>query len=83
MVEFDLIDKENGIIDRVLERTNYFIKRSLKDKKAHIIASNVDQALIIASIKNLIQNLILSINVLRDHFTIISPLLSFLIKLTP
>lgn len=52
MVEFDLIDKENGIIDRVLERTNYFIKRSLKDKKAHIIASNVDQALIIASFKN-------------------------------
>ena len=51
-VEFSLNDDKNGVIENILERKNFFIKKSLKDDKAHIIGSNIDQVLIIASIKN-------------------------------
>ena len=49
-VEIKLLDEKSGIIEKVIERKNYFIKKSLKDKKAHIIGANVDQILIISSI---------------------------------
>ena len=52
IVEFIISDKETGIIEEVYDRKNYFLKKSLKDKKAHIIASNVDQTLIMGSIKS-------------------------------
>ena len=51
-VEIKLLDEKSGIIEKVIERKNYFIKKSLKDKKAHIIGANVDQILIISSIKS-------------------------------
>ena len=52
IVEFIISDKETGIIEEVYDRKNYFLKKSLKDKKAHMIASNIDQTLIMASIKS-------------------------------
>lgn len=51
-VEVELIDKETGIIEEVYDRKNYFLKKSLKDNKAHIIAANIDQTLIMGSIKS-------------------------------
>lgn len=51
-VEVELIDKETGIIEEVYDRKNYFLKKSLKDSKAHIIAANIDQTLIMGSIKS-------------------------------
>ena len=51
-VEFILNEDNNGIIENIIERKNYFIKRSLKDENVHIIGSNIDQTLILASIKN-------------------------------
>ena len=52
IVEVELIDKETGIIEDIYDRKNYFLKKSLKDNKAHIIAANIDQALIMGSIKS-------------------------------
>lgn len=52
IVELELISKETGIIEEIYERKNYFLKKSLKDNKAHIIASNIDQTLIMGSIKS-------------------------------
>ena len=51
-VIIQLLDNKNGIIEKIIERKNYFLKRSLKDKKAHIIGANLDQILIMGSIKN-------------------------------
>lgn len=43
-------DSSQGIIENILERENYIIRKSVNlSKEAHIIASNVDQALIIAT----------------------------------
>ncbi len=39
-VNVQLIDNQSGIIEKIIERKNYFIKRSLKDKKAHIVGAN-------------------------------------------
>ncbi len=50
-VNIKLVDANSGIIEKVLDRKNYFIKKSLKDNKAHIIGANLDQVLIICSIK--------------------------------
>ena len=52
IVEFIQSDKENGIIEEVYDRKNYFLKKSLKNNKAHLIASNIDQTLIMGSIKS-------------------------------
>ena len=52
IVEFIQSDKEKGIIEEVYDRKNYFLKKSLKDNKAHLIASNIDQTLIMGSIKS-------------------------------
>lgn len=52
LVEFDLEDKETqGVITKIEERKNYLIRRSNKlSKQYQIIASNVDQILILATI---------------------------------
>ena len=45
-------EKGYGIIEKIYERKNYFIKKSIKENKAHLIGSNIDQVIIIFSIKN-------------------------------
>tara|TARA_Y100000748_G_C15446250_1_gene469124 strand:- start:60 stop:968 length:909 start_codon:yes stop_codon:yes gene_type:complete len=54
-VEFDE-DKNNlgnYIINKILPRNNYLIRKSIKKKNnGHIIASNINQAIIISSLKN-------------------------------
>ena len=43
--------ENQGIIEKILERENYIIRKSVNlSKEAHIIAANVDQALIIATV---------------------------------
>ena len=51
LVRIEKVDNENGIITEILERENLFIKKSLKDNKAHVVGSNIDQILIICSFK--------------------------------
>ena len=50
-VEIDFDENQNGVITKIIKRENHFIKKSLKDDKAHIIGSNIDQVLIICSIR--------------------------------
>ena len=50
-VKIEIDNNENGIITEIFERENLFIKKSLKDNKAHVIGSNIDQILIICSFK--------------------------------
>jgi len=50
LVKIEIVNN-NGIITEILERENLFIKKSLKDNKAHVIGSNIDQILIICSFK--------------------------------
>uniref|UniRef100_UPI0039A475C1 ribosome small subunit-dependent GTPase A n=1 Tax=Ornithobacterium rhinotracheale TaxID=28251 RepID=UPI0039A475C1 len=52
-VEFSL-DKDNiAFIEKIYERHNYIIRRSVNlSKKTHIIASNIDIAVILATFKN-------------------------------
>ena len=45
-------EKGYGIIEKIYERKNYFIKKSIKENKGHLIGSNIDQVIIIFSIKN-------------------------------
>lgn len=43
--------ERTGIIENILERENYIIRKSVNlSKEAHIIAANIDQALIIATV---------------------------------
>lgn len=52
VVSFRLIrDKEIGLIEKIYERRNYIIRKATKLSKAsHIIASNIDQAILITSL---------------------------------
>jgi ribosome biogenesis GTPase / thiamine phosphate phosphatase len=44
-------DKQLGFITRILERDNYIIRRATKlSKESHIIAANMDQAVLVATI---------------------------------
>ena len=44
-------DKETCVIDRILPRTNVIVRKSVNlSKESHIIASNVDQAILVATI---------------------------------
>ena len=45
-------EKGYRIIEKIYERKNYFIKKSIKENKGHLIGSNIDQVIIIFSIKN-------------------------------
>ena len=51
LVKIKIDNNENGIITEIFERENLFIKKSLKDNKAHVVGSNIDQILIICSFK--------------------------------
>ena len=51
LVKIEIVNNEIGIITEIFERENLFIKKSLKDNKAHVIGSNIDQILIICSYK--------------------------------
>lgn len=51
-VEFEITD-EVGLIHIIHDRKNYIIRKSTKlSKKTHIIASNIDQALLVVSLIN-------------------------------
>ena len=44
-------DKETCVIDKILPRTNVIVRKSVNlSKESHIIASNVDQAILVATI---------------------------------
>ena len=44
---------ENGIIKEILPRTNYVLRQSPRRKhELHLLASNIDQAILITTIKN-------------------------------
>lgn len=51
-VEFKTEENKNtGVITKIKERTNYLIRKSVNlSKQYHILASNVDQAVIMATI---------------------------------
>lgn len=51
-VDFSLEEnRENGVISRIHERRNYIIRKASNlSKQTHIIASNLDQALLVASL---------------------------------
>ena len=51
LVKIEIVNNEIGIITEIFERENLFIKKSLKDNKAHVIGPNIDQILIICSFK--------------------------------
>ena len=51
IVDFQLTDSGNGVIVDIRERKNYIIRKATKLSKAtHIIASNIDQAIVIVSL---------------------------------
>ncbi len=54
VVDFDLLpDKEIGLIKKIHERTNYIIRQATNlSKDSHIIAANMDQAVLIASLES-------------------------------
>lgn len=51
-VDFELEEnRENGVITKIYERKNYIIRKASNlSKQTHIIASNLDQALLVASL---------------------------------
>ncbi|MRI63774.1 ribosome small subunit-dependent GTPase A [Ornithobacterium rhinotracheale] len=52
-VEFSLDKDQIAFIEKIYERHNYIIRRSVNlSKKTHIIASNIDVAVILATFKN-------------------------------
>lgn len=51
IVKYDLEDTGKGIIHEVLPRENYLIRRSTrKTQLAHVLAANIDQAVLIATV---------------------------------
>lgn len=53
IVDFELIDESNGIIVKIHERKNCIIRKSTNlSKESHIIASNIDQAIFIFTMRN-------------------------------
>lgn len=55
-VDFDLETKNNvvtGIINKIHERSNYIVRKSVKlSKQTHIIAANIDQVFLLITINN-------------------------------
>lgn len=52
-VDFELEDDESGIIFKIHNRNNYIIRRSVNlSKQTHIIAANLDQAILVTSLKS-------------------------------
>jgi ribosome biogenesis GTPase len=54
VVDFDLEPKkETGVIDKIHERTNYIVRKSVNlSKRTHIIAANIDSAFLMVTIDN-------------------------------
>mgnify|MGYP001325077136 CR=1 FL=1 len=54
IVDFDLEPKkETGVIDKIHERTNYIVRKSVNlSKRTHIIAANIDRAFLLVTIDN-------------------------------
>src|SRR6476660_5317302 len=55
IVEFDMENEKEGsvIINKIHDRTNYINRQSPKIKsQQHIVAANLDQSLLIATVKN-------------------------------
>lgn len=51
-VHFDLEDDGNGVIEKIEKRDNYIIRRSTNlSKQTHIIAANIDQAMLIVTLQ--------------------------------
>ncbi len=52
-VEFELLpDEDTGVITSILERSNYLIRKATKlSKVSQIIAANIDQAILVATLK--------------------------------
>lgn len=51
-VGFDLVDESTGIIKEIFERKNYIIRKSINlSKQYQIIAANIDQALLMATLR--------------------------------
>ena len=51
IVDFQLTDSGNGVIVDIRNRKNYIIRKATKLSKAtHIIASNLDQAIVLVSL---------------------------------
>ncbi|MFT5156524.1 MAG: ribosome biogenesis GTPase [Bacteroidia bacterium] len=52
-VELEIDSEDLGIISKVCQRTNYIIRKATKLKsRFHIVASNIDQAFILVSLKS-------------------------------
>ncbi len=50
-VEFEMEDDAKGVIHKIEERKNYIIRKSINlSKQSHIIAANIDQALLIVTL---------------------------------
>jgi ribosome biogenesis GTPase len=50
-VEFEMEGEGNGMIHKIEERKNYIIRKSINlSKQSHILAANVDQAMLIATL---------------------------------
>lgn len=50
-VEYEMESNEKGVIHKIEERKNYIIRKSINlSKQSHILASNVDQALLIVTL---------------------------------
>ncbi len=59
VVEWEPEDEETGVIIEVKERKNYIIRRSTNlSKQSHIIAANIDQAILVVTINYPITTLI-------------------------
>ncbi|MCT4624750.1 MAG: ribosome small subunit-dependent GTPase A [Schleiferiaceae bacterium] len=53
VVQFSMENETNGLIEDIQDRKNYIIRRSVNlSKQVHIIASNIDQALLVVSLKS-------------------------------
>src|SRR6186713_1436621 len=52
LISYDMEeDRETGVITRIHERKNYIIRKASNlSKQTHIIASNMDQAILVASL---------------------------------
>ena len=52
LVEFEREGENNGLIKKIFDRRNYIIRRSTNlSKSSHIIAANIDQALLLVTLK--------------------------------
>ena len=52
-VDFELEEDETGVIRNIHDRENYIVRKSVNlSKRSHIIASNVDQAILVVTISS-------------------------------